>query len=245
MKISALIASVLIIFAVSCTSSTTTSDFGLKPRIVVLTDIAPGDIEPDDMESMIRLMAHADLFEIVALITSGGWNSGGRAYPIGWKDSLSRTIGAYEKDLPNLMKRSDQTGFMSLEDELATQEIGYWPSADYMRSRAMLGRLELGRHKIGADNRSMKRMTGRYGSLHGAEPIHLHRQYGRCNRSVRLSRSRNSYASSESTPLQIRMFRGENVIAIIRSAHIMKCDATSLKTLCSSGTRAHGFHRTQ
>ena len=62
MKISALIASVLIIFAVSCTSSTTTSDFGLKPRIVVLTDIAPGDIEPDDMESMIRLMAHADLF---------------------------------------------------------------------------------------------------------------------------------------------------------------------------------------
>ena len=154
MKISALIASVLIVFAVSCTSSTTTSDFGLKPRIVVLTDIAPGDIEPDDMESMIRLMAHADLFEIEALITSGGWNSGGRAYPIGWKDSLSRTIGAYEKDLPNLMKRSDQTGFMSLEDELATQEIGYWPSADYMRSRAMLGSLELGRHKIGADNRS-------------------------------------------------------------------------------------------
>lgn len=154
MKISALIASVLIIFAVSCTSSTTTSDFGLKPRIVVLTDIAPGDIEPDDMESMIRLMAHADLFEIEALITSGGWNSSGRAYPIGWKDSLSRTIGAYEKDLPNLMKRSDQTGFMSLEDELATQEIGYWPSADYMRSRAMLGSLELGRHKIGADNRS-------------------------------------------------------------------------------------------
>jgi hypothetical protein len=70
--------------AVSCTSSQSDcSDFGLKPRIVVLTDIAPGDIEPDDMESMIRLMAHADLFEIEALITSGGWNSGGRAYPVG------------------------------------------------------------------------------------------------------------------------------------------------------------------
>ena len=27
----------------------------LKPRIVVLTDIAPNNIEPDDMESMIRL----------------------------------------------------------------------------------------------------------------------------------------------------------------------------------------------
>ena len=34
----------------------------LKPRIVVLTDIAPADVEPDDMESMVRLLAHADMF---------------------------------------------------------------------------------------------------------------------------------------------------------------------------------------
>lgn len=144
------------ILAVGCASvdGNSETNFGLKPRIVVLTDIAPGDIEPDDMESMIRLMVHADLFEVEALITSGGWNSSGRAYPIGWKDSLSRTIGAYEKDLPNLMKRNGQISFMTLEEELGTQEIGYWPSADYMRSRAMLGSLELGRHMIGEDNRS-------------------------------------------------------------------------------------------
>ena len=37
-------------------------DAPLKPRIVVLTDIAPANIEPDDMESMIRLLAHADLY---------------------------------------------------------------------------------------------------------------------------------------------------------------------------------------
>ena len=128
--------------------------FGLKPRIVVLTDIAPGDIEPDDMESMIRLMAHADLFEIEALITSGGWNNSERAYPIGWKDSLSRTINAYEKDLPNLMKRSGQESVRSLVEEQTQQEIGYWPSPSYMRSRAMIGSLELGRHKIGEGNRS-------------------------------------------------------------------------------------------
>ena len=144
------------VLAISCSTAgeVSDSDFGPKPRIIVLTDIAPGDIEPDDMESMIRLMAHADLFEIEGLITSGGWNSGGGVYPVGWKDSLSRTIGAYEKDLPNLMKRSGQTGFMSLEKELDRQEIGYWPSADYMRSRAMLGSLELGRSKIGEENRS-------------------------------------------------------------------------------------------
>ena len=29
----------------------------LKPRLVVCTDIAPADVEPDDMESMVRLMA--------------------------------------------------------------------------------------------------------------------------------------------------------------------------------------------
>lgn len=128
--------------------------FGLKPRIVVLTDIAPGDVEPDDMESMIRLMAHADLYEIEALITTGGWNSSGRVYPVGWKDSLMTTIAAYEKDLPNLMKRSGQKSFKSLRKEGKKQKIGYWPSADYMRSRSMTGSLELGRAKIGKNNRS-------------------------------------------------------------------------------------------
>jgi len=143
---------VMMLSAIVTSCSSIPDDMGLKPRIVVLTDIAPGDIEPDDMESMIRLMSHADLFEIEALITSGGWNSGWMAYPVGWKDSLSTTINAYEKDLPNLMKRSGQTSFLSLEEESDKQAIGYWPSADYMRSRAMLGSLELGQHKIGEEN---------------------------------------------------------------------------------------------
>lgn len=144
------------LMTVSCSGAAGDPDasMGMKPRIVVLTDIAPGDIEPDDMESMIRLMAHADLFEVEALITSGGWNSSGRAYPVGWKDSLSTTINAYEKDLPNLMKRSGQTSFMSLDEEMGMQKIGYWPSSDYMRKRAMLGSLELGRRMIGEANRS-------------------------------------------------------------------------------------------
>ena len=42
----------------------------LKPRVVILTDIAPGNIEPDDMESMVRLMTYADRLEIEALITT-------------------------------------------------------------------------------------------------------------------------------------------------------------------------------
>lgn len=130
-------------------------DFGLKPRIVVLTDIAPANWEPDDMESAVRLMAHADLFEVEALIASGGWTSSNIVYRVGWKDSLNTIINAYEKDLPGLMKRSGQVSFQSLKKESGKQEIGYWPSADYMRSRVMVGSLELGQRMIGDANRSV------------------------------------------------------------------------------------------
>ena len=126
----------------------------LKPRLVVLTDIAPGDIEPDDMESMIRLMSYADRYEIEALIASGGWNSSGRVYPREWVDSIEVTIAAYQRDLPNLAKRSAQTRFLSPRAEEGRQRIGYWPSADYLRSRVALGSLELGMAKIGEANRS-------------------------------------------------------------------------------------------
>lgn len=39
-----------------------------KPRIVIMTDIGPGDVEPDDMESAVRLLAYADRFEIEHLL---------------------------------------------------------------------------------------------------------------------------------------------------------------------------------
>ena len=126
----------------------------LKPRIVVLTDIAPGDIEPDDQQSLIRLLVHSDLFEIEGLIASGGWNSSGRSYPESWIKIIQSSIDLYEKDLPNLMKRSGQTGFLPLKEELHQQKIGYWPSAEYIRSRTMLGSLDLGYQKLGNNNNS-------------------------------------------------------------------------------------------
>ncbi len=126
----------------------------LKPRLVVLTDIAPGYVEPDDMQSMIRLLVHADLFEIEALIASGGWNSSGRSYPLSWMEILYKTIDAYEKDLPNLMKRSEQNSFLTLAEENELQRIGYWPSASYLRNRVMPGSLNLGCKEIGKNNES-------------------------------------------------------------------------------------------
>jgi len=124
----------------------------LKPRLVVCTDIAPADVEPDDMESMVRLMAYADLFEIEALITSVGWNCD--PYPLAWSQYLFRVIDAYEKDLPNLMKRSKQKRFLSPKKETSCQEIGYWPCADYMRNRAVMGSMYGGIRSIGEKNDS-------------------------------------------------------------------------------------------
>ena len=124
----------------------------LKPRLVVCTDIAPADVEPDDMESMVHLMAYADMFEIEALITSVGWNCD--PYPIAWSQYLYRVMGAYSEDVKNLMKRSGQKEFLSMKQENARQRIGYWPSAEYVTSRVMMGSTNGGIRSIGENNDS-------------------------------------------------------------------------------------------
>ena len=129
-----------------------TAEQTLKPRLVVCTDIAPADVEPDDMESMVRLMAYADLFEVEALITSVGWNCD--PYPKEWAEYLQRVIEAYRKDVPKLMKRSGQTSFLPISEEEKSQFIGYWPSADYIKSRAVMGSERGGIKVIGEGNDS-------------------------------------------------------------------------------------------
>ena len=87
----------------------------LKPRLILLTDISPANHEPDDMESMIRLLVHADLFEIEGLVATTGWS-----YSQATTNSLNlihEVIDAYEKDIPNLLKRSGQTDFLSDESD--------------------------------------------------------------------------------------------------------------------------------
>ena len=143
---------VLVLMAVIGVNALQAAENDLKPRLVVCTDIAPADVEPDDMESMGRLMAYADMFEIEALITSVGWNCD--PYPAEWAEYLQRVIEAYRKDVPKLMRRSGQQEFMSLEDENKQQYIGYWPSADYVKSRAVMGSIHGGIKAIGADNDS-------------------------------------------------------------------------------------------
>jgi hypothetical protein len=60
--------------------------------------------------------------------------------------NIYRLIDAYEKDLPNLMKRSGQTGFLADESR---QPVGYWPSADYLRERVTVGQRMRGFKEFG------------------------------------------------------------------------------------------------
>ncbi len=121
----------------------------LKPRIVVLTDISTW--EPDDHESLIRLLVHADLLEIEGIIITTGWSMDDVNKVKHFKDIATGVIDAYEKDLPNLLKRSDQHGF---EEDIGNQDIGYWPSAQYLRDRTMFGSMFMGMDKVGAANNS-------------------------------------------------------------------------------------------
>lgn len=129
---------------------TTASDTApLKPRLLVLTDISSW--EPDDHESLIRLLVHADMYEIEGIVVSTGWSISNVNDVKHFKDIALGVIAAYEKDLPNLLKRSNQTGFAQDEEK---QEIGYWPSAQYLRDRTMFGSMQRGLEFIGEENDS-------------------------------------------------------------------------------------------
>lgn len=87
-------ANVVIVLLLALLSTTLADE--LKPRLVVLSDIAPNNVEPDDMESMIRLLAHADLFEIEALVATTGWSNTGHG---GWGGYFEKETGPDKKTI--------------------------------------------------------------------------------------------------------------------------------------------------
>jgi hypothetical protein len=118
-----------------------------KPRVVVLTDISPW--ETDDSESLVRLLVHADLLEIEGLVFTTGWSLGTTRDE--FLDLIHVGINAYEKDLPNLRKRSRQDEHAKDESR---QNIGYWPSPQYLRERTMFGSKKRGAEHLGEGNDS-------------------------------------------------------------------------------------------
>ncbi|WP_442511899.1 DUF1593 domain-containing protein [Novipirellula sp. SH528] len=118
-----------------------------KPRMVVLTDVSTW--ETDDSESLVRLMVHADMLEIEGLVFTTGWSLDKTRDD--FINLIHDAVNAYEKDLPNLQKRSDQTEHLQNESR---QELGYWPSPKYLRGSTMFGSKKRGAEHVGEGNDS-------------------------------------------------------------------------------------------
>lgn len=95
--------------AITCNTSTAAA---VPSRIFVLTDISN---EPDDQESLVRLLAHADMYTVEGLVTTTSYWLNDTTYP----DVVLDVISAYANVTSNLNAHST-TGF---------------PPASYLRSK--------------------------------------------------------------------------------------------------------------
>lgn len=90
-----------------------------RPRLLVLTDIG-GD--PDDQQSLIRLMLYSNEFEIEGLIATGSGTPGEFKDAVTRPDLIREIVEAYGKVRPNLNKHAE--GYPAAEDLLARIKIG-------------------------------------------------------------------------------------------------------------------------
>lgn len=100
-----------------------------RPRLAVLTDIG-GD--PDDQQSMIRLMAYANEFEIELLIASAAGTPGELKTAVTRPDLIRAIVAAYGEVLPNLRRHAE-----------------HWPSADSLLAKVLSGNHRRGREHVG------------------------------------------------------------------------------------------------
>lgn len=91
------------------------ADAGLRPRVIVSTDI--GGTDPDDVQSMVHLLVYADRFDLEGLIAS--------PFGPGRRHHILEVIDRYATDYPNLRTYSDR-----------------YPSADQLRRLTRQGAIE-------------------------------------------------------------------------------------------------------
>lgn len=100
-----------------------------RPRLIVLTDIG-GD--PDDQQSMIRLMVYANEFEIEGLIATASGTPGELSVATTRPDLIREIVAAYGKVRPNLDRHADG-----------------WPESATLLDRIKTGNPNRGRRFIG------------------------------------------------------------------------------------------------
>lgn len=100
-----------------------------RPRLFILTDIG-GD--PDDQQSLVRLLVYSNEFQIEGLVASASGTPGELKEAVTRTDLIRASIDAYAQVLPNLSRHA--TG---------------WPAADDLRRTVHTGNPQRGRDHIG------------------------------------------------------------------------------------------------
>lgn len=121
------LSAVLILLSVWCAAPAATVPE--KPRLIVLTDIG-GD--PDDTQSMIRLLVYSNEFDIEGLVASASGTPGELGVHVVKPHLIHELVDAYEKVLPNLL----------------LHDAGF-PGADELRARIKQGNPNRGVENIG------------------------------------------------------------------------------------------------
>ena len=101
-----------------------------RPRLAVLTDIGA---DPDDQQSMIRLMVYANEFDLELLIATGAGTPGEMKEAITRPELIRQIVDAYGEVLPNLQRHA-----------------AGWPTAESLHERVMSGNPHRGRQYVGA-----------------------------------------------------------------------------------------------
>jgi hypothetical protein len=81
-----------------------------RSRIFVLTDISN---EPDDQESLVRLLAHADLYNVEGLVATTSWWLNDTRYP----DHILNVIDGYADVVDNLNVHSEHGSLLQTTSE--------------------------------------------------------------------------------------------------------------------------------
>ncbi|HEU5080936.1 MAG TPA: DUF1593 domain-containing protein [Opitutaceae bacterium] len=100
-----------------------------RPRLLVLTDIG-GD--PDDQQSLVRLMVYSNEFEIEGFVASAAGIPGQLKNAVTRPDLIREIVSAYAKVVPNLARHA-----------------AGWPAADDLLQRIKSGNPQRGRKFIG------------------------------------------------------------------------------------------------
>lgn len=114
-----------------------------RPRLAVLTDIGA---DPDDQQSMIRLMVYANEFDLELLIATGAGTPGEMKEAITRPELIRQIVDAYGEVLPNLQRHA-----------------AGWPTAESLHERVMSGNPHRGRQYVGAghDTPASRALTAR------------------------------------------------------------------------------------